>query len=312
MTVLSWAAVAACALAIVLVVAVLLVPQAPRVDISRLDPGARPAPRGWSHVTTDAGRLGDQVLRRLGRREALVAVLERAGVHRPPAQVLGTVVGGAVAGNVLGAVLGGPLGAVALTPPVPLGVVVVLRTRTRGRRAAFADQLEDTLRLMSSSMRAGHSVPRALEAVSSEAGAPTAEEFVRVLNEVRVGRDLVLALDEVSERMGSEDFAWVAQAVAVHREVGGNLAEVLDRVGVTIRDRAHLRRQARALSAEGRISAIVLLAMPVVIGGGLQVTSPEYMGRLTGSSTGVAMLAVAGLLLVVGAVWVRQVVTVRF
>ena len=184
--------------------------------------------------------------------------------------------------------------------------------RTTRRRAAFADQLEDTLRLLSSSLRAGHSVLRALEAVAHEASAPTSEEFGRVLNEVRVGRDLVAALDEVAERMGSQDFSWVAQAVAVHREVGGNLAVVLDRTGVTIRDRAHLRRQASVLSAEGRFSGIVLLAMPVLLGAGLQLTAPDYLGRLTGSSTGMALLAVAGVLMVVGAVWVRRVVTVRF
>jgi tight adherence protein B len=312
MTALTWAGVGACALAVALVVSVLMAPRQPRVDITRLDPAARPAPRGWSGVAIDAGRLGDRVLRRLGRREALAAVLEQAGVHRTPAQLLGVVVGGAVAGNVLGGLAGGPLGAVALTALVPLAVVLTLRVRTSRRRAAFADQLDDTLRLMSSSMRAGHSVLRALEAVSHEAEEPTSEEFVRVLNEVRVGRDLVVALEEVAARMGSEDFSWVAQAVAIHREVGGNLAEVLDRVGVTIRDRTQLRRQARALSAEGRVSAVVLLAMPVVIGVGLQLTSPEYMSRLTGSGTGVMMLATAGLLMVVGAVWVRRVVTVRF
>ncbi|MBB3676185.1 type II secretion system F family protein [Modestobacter versicolor] len=312
MTALVWAGVGACALAVALAAAVVLVPRAPHVDISRLDPAARPAPRGLSGVAVDAGRLGDQVLRRLGRRQALLGVLERAGVHRSPAQVLGAVVGGAVLGNLLGGVVGGPLGAVVLTPLAPLAVVLTLRVRTTRRRAAFGDQLDDTLRLMSSSMRAGHSVLRALEAVSHEADAPTAEEFSRVLNEVRVGRDLVVALDEVAERMGSEDFSWVAQAVSIHREVGGNLAEVLDRVGITIRDRSQLRRQARALSAEGRVSGVVLLAMPFVLGAGLQLTSPEYMGRLTGSSTGVLMLATAGVLMVVGAVWVRRVVTVRF
>jgi tight adherence protein B len=312
MTALTWAAVGACTVAVALVVGLLLAPRPVRIDIARLDPGARPAPRGLSSVAVDAGRLGDQVLRRLGRREALIAVLEQAGVHRPPTHVLGIVVGGAIAGNVIGALAGGPVGAVLLTPLVPLGVVLTLRVRTRRRRAAFADQLDDTLRLMSSSMRAGHSVLRALEAVAQETDAPTSEELVRVLNEVRVGRDLVVALDEVAERMGSEDFSWAAQAVAIHREVGGNLAEVLDRVGVTIRDRTQLRRQARALSSEGRLSAIVLLAMPVFIGAGLQVASPQYMGRLTGSATGVGMLATAGLLLIAGAVWVRRVVTVRF
>jgi tight adherence protein B len=190
--------------------------------------------------------------------------------------------------------------------------VLALRVRISKRRAAFADQLDDTLRLMSSSMRAGHSVLRALEAVSHEADAPTSEEFSRVLNEVRVGRDLVAALDEVADRMASTDFSWVAQAVSIHREVGGNLADVLNRVGVTIRDRTQLRGQARALSAEGRLSAVVLLAMPFVIGGALQLTSPDYVHRLTDSGTGLSMLVIAGLLMIVGAVWVRRVVTVRF
>lgn len=312
MTPLIWSAVGALALALALVAAVLLAPKPVRVDITRLDPTAPPAPRGLGGVRVDAGRLGDRVLRRLGRRQALLDVLERAAVHRSPAQVFWVVVGGAVLGNVLGGSLGGPLGAVVLTPLVPLAVALFLRVRIGRRRAAFGDQLDDTLRLMASSMRAGHSVLRALEAVSHEAEAPTSEEFSRVLNEVRVGRDVVPALDEVAARMGSEDFSWVAQAVAIHREVGGNLSDVLNRIGVTIRDRAQLRGQARALSAEGRLSAIVLLAMPFVIGLALQLTVPDYTSRLTGSGTGMAMLATAGVLMVVGAVWVRRVVTVRF
>jgi tight adherence protein B len=311
-TPLLWAGVGACALSVAVLVSLLLAPRVEHVDITRLDPTARPAARGLSGVASDAGRLGDQVLRRLGRRRALLVVLERAGVHRTPAQVLGVVVGGAVLGNVLGGSLGGPIGAVVLTPLVPVGVVLTLRIRTRRRRGAFADQLDDTLRLMASSLRAGHSVLRAMDAVSHEAQAPTAEEFTRVLNEVRVGRDLIAALDEVAERMGSEDFSWVSQAVGIHREVGGNLAEVLDRVGVTIRDRSQLRRQARALSAEGRLSAVILLAMPIVLGIVLRFASPDYMSRLTSSGTGVTMLAGAGVLMLIGAVWLRSIVTVRF
>jgi tight adherence protein B len=312
MDTLTWAGVGACALAVALLITLLLLPRRPRVDITRLDPAARPAPRGWSGVADGAGRVGDRVLHRLGRREALAAVLERADVRHTPAQVLAVTVLGAVAGNVLGAACAGLLGGVLLTPVVPLALVVTLRVRTRRRRAAFDQQLDDTLRLISSSMRAGHSVLRALEAVSHDGAAPTSEEFARVLNEVRVGRDVVLALEEVGERMGNVDFAWVAQAVALHREAGGNLAEVLDRVGATVRDRSQLRRQARVLSAEGRISATVLLALPPVFGLGLQVVAPDYLGRLTDDTTGLGMLAVAGLLMVIGAVWVRSVVTVRF
>jgi tight adherence protein B len=219
---------------------------------------------------------------------------------------------GAVVALVLGGAAAGPLAGLLLALLVPLAVLMTLRVRAARRRAAFADQLDDTLRLMAASLRAGLSVQRALEAVSQDAEAPTSDEFSRVLNEVRVGRDLVAALDEVGERTASADFSWVAQAVAIHREVGGNLAEVLDRVGTTIRDRAELRRQARTLSAEGRTTAIVLLTLPMVVGGALQVLSPGYMGRLTGSSTGLVMLAIAGVLMVVGAVWVRRVVTVKF
>jgi tight adherence protein B len=312
MDMLTWAGVAACALAVAIVAALVLMPRRPRVEITRLDPSARPAPRGWARVAADGGRLGEGVLRRLGRRAALTAALERADVRRSPAQVLGMMAVGAVAAVVLGGAAAGPFAGLLLALLVPLAVLMTLRLRAERRRTAFADQLDDTLRLMAASLRAGLSVQRALESVAQDAEAPTSDEFSRVLNEIRVGRDLVEALEEVGERTASADFSWVAQAVAIHREVGGNLAEVLDRVGTTIRDRTELRRQARTLSAEGRTTAIVLLALPVVIGGGLQVLSPGYMGRLTGSSTGLVMLAIAGLLMVVGGVWVRRVVTVTF
>ncbi|MCZ2847125.1 type II secretion system F family protein [Modestobacter sp. VKM Ac-2978] len=312
MSPLVWAGVAACALALALLVGLVVVPRRPRVEITRLDPTAAPALRGRSALTAAANRLGDQSLRRLGRRDALVASLERAGVHRSPAQVFGGTVAGALLGDLVGGLLWGLLGGLVLALAVPLAVLVTLEVRSRRRRSAFAEQLDDTLRLMASSLRAGHSVLRALEAVSHDGAAPTAEEFSRVLNEVRVGRDVVLALEEVAERMRSDDFGWIAQAVAIHREVGGNLAEVLDRVGATIRDRGQLRRQAQALSAEGRASAAVLLALPVVVGGAMHLVSPTYIGRLLDGATGLVMLATAGVLMVVGAVWVRRVVTVTF
>ncbi|MCZ2804471.1 type II secretion system F family protein [Modestobacter sp. VKM Ac-2983] len=312
MSPLVWSGVAACALALALLVALVAVPRRPRVEITRLDPTAAPALRGRSAVAAAASRLGDRALRQLRRRDALAAALERAGVHRTPAQVVGGTVVGALLGGLGGGLVGGLPGGLLLAPAAPLAVVLALQVRSRRRRSAFAEQLDDTLRLMASSLRAGHSVLRALEAVSHDGAAPTAEEFSRVLNEVRVGRDVVAALDEVAERMRSDDFGWIAQAVAIHREVGGNLAEVLDRVGATIRDRGQLRRQAQALSAEGRASAVVLLALPVVVGGAMHLVSPTYIGRLLDGPTGLAMLGTAVVLMVVGAVWVRRVVTVTF
>jgi tight adherence protein B len=127
-----------------------------------------------------------------------------------------------------------------------------------------------------------------------------------------VGRDLGGALAETAARMDSEDFAWVSQAIAINREAGGNLAEVLDRVGQTIRERNQIQRQVQSLSAEGRLSAYVLIALPVAVIGFLSVTNPSYLAKFTDSITGYALMLAALLLLVIGAVWMRKVVTFKF
>ena len=187
-----------------------------------------------------------------------------------------------------------------------------MRFRISRRQAAFADQLDDSLQLMASSLRAGHSLLRSVDSVSHEAEAPTSEEFARIVNETRVGRDLNEALDEVAERMGSEDFVWVAQAIAIHREVGGNLAEVLDAVGHTIRERNQIRRQVKTLAAEGKLSALVLMVLPFGVGGFLLVASPGYMTKFTDSLIGCGLLVVGAVLLVVGGLWLRKTVQVKF
>jgi tight adherence protein B len=215
------------------------------------------------------------------------------------AGALGTVVGGIVVGLLL----------VLLTP---LAARMLVGFRAKRRRAAFADQLDDSLQLLASSLRAGHSLLRALDALSHEAEEPTATEFARIVNETRVGRDLSDALDELATRMGSDDFTWVAQAIAIHREVGGNLAEVLDAVGNTIRERNAIRRQVKALAAEGKLSAIVLMALPFGIGGFIALTNPGYIARFTESGLGWGMLVIAVLLLVGGGFWLKKMVSIKF
>ena len=102
------------------------------------------------------------------------------------------------------------------------------------------------------------------------------EELARVVNETRLGRNLADSLAVMAQRMQSDDFEWVAQAIAINQETGGNLAEVLDQVGKTIRERNEIRRQVKALSAEGRLSAIVLVALPIVIFLVLLIVQPTY------------------------------------
>jgi tight adherence protein B len=202
-----------------------------------------------------------------------------------------------------------PIGLVAFTV---LGARFLLERRISKRRLAFADQLDDTLSLVASGLRAGHSLPRAMDAVSQEAESPTAEEFARILNQHRLGRDLGEAIGLSAARMQSDDLAWVSQAVAIHREVGGNLSEVLDHVGETIRERSQVRRQVATLSAEGRMSANVLIALPVLIAVVLAVISPGYLTAFLTTPLGWAMIAGGLVLFAIGIVWLRAVVRVRF
>jgi tight adherence protein B len=296
-----------------LLLALVVLPAGPRrVPLSRLDPAvARPA-SALAGASAAAGAAVERVLARRGLAARGTAALERAGVATALPDVvllvgLGTVVLGA-----LGLLLGGVLLALLFAALVPLGTRVLLGLRRGRRQAAFADQLDDSLQLMASSLRAGHSLLRAVDSVSQEAAAPTAEEFARIVNETRVGRDLGDALDEVAERMASDDFRWVAQAIGIHREVGGNLAEVLDTVGHTIRERNAIRRQVKALSAEGKLSAVVLMALPFGIVAFLLVTNPAYLAGFTEGLAGYVMIATVVVLLTVGGLWLKKTVAIRF
>nr|WP_204261325.1 type II secretion system F family protein [Blastococcus saxobsidens] len=296
-----------------LVVALVVLPSGPaRVPLSRLDPSLAPPTSALAGAGAAAEAAVEKVLRGRGRLASGAAALERAGMSMTLPNFVLAVGLSTVAGALLGGFLGGPLLALLLVVLVPVGAKLLLGFRAGRRQAAFADQLDDSLQLMASSLRAGHSLLRAVDSVSHEAEAPTSEEFARIVNETRVGRDLNDALDEVAERMGSDDFTWVAQAIAIHREVGGNLAEVLDAVGNTIRERNAIRRQVKALSAEGKLSAIVLMALPFGVTGFLSVSNPEYLAKFTESLVGYGLLGGAGLMLLVGGLWLKKTVAITF
>jgi tight adherence protein B len=305
-------AAAAVGLSVLVLVLLLALPRRAGVPLSRLDPTAADEGSRLARAGLDTSAVAGRLLRRLGRADSLASALERAGIRRSAPDVLVLAAAGALVVAVLGALLGGPLLAVLGLLVCPAATVLLVKQRTTRRQTAFADQLDDALHLMGSSLRAGQSLVRAIDAVSRDTEAPVSEEFARVVNETRVGRDLTSALAEVADRTASPDFAWVVQAIAIHREVGGNLVEVLDQVGVTIRERSQLRRQVASLSAEGRLSAVVLMAMPFVVFGLLLATAPTYVAPLTGTTTGLVLLGASGLLMVVGGFWMRATVRVPF
>jgi tight adherence protein B len=188
---------------------------------------------------------------------------------------------------------------------------LVLRLLARRRARQFELQLPDVLTLISSSLSTGFSLAQAIDGITRDASEPAAKEFSRTLAETRIGVDLEDALERTAERMDSENLAWTTMAVRIQRRVGGNLADVMRTTARTLRDRETLRRQVRALSADGRMSASILTVLPILITGYMCVLNRAYMAQLWQRTIGVVLLALAGVLLVAGTFWMRRIVNVK-
>jgi tight adherence protein B len=268
-------------------------------------------------TTSLLSRLGSAVQTRMRARAAeresgLARALDAAGVALKVGEfvVLTTLL--AMAGVAVGLLLGNLVLAALLGASV-LGMTRLwLRSKADARRKQFTEQLEGTLQLIAGSLRAGYGVNQAINTVANEAEEPTAGEFSRVVAETRLGRDLDDSLAALADRMQNVDFEWVIDAIAIQRSVGGDLAEVLDTVGRTIRDRNHIRRQVQALSAEGRMSAFVLISLPFAIAGLISVTNPEYLSELTTTTVGRVILLVCAVLMGIGIAWIRKIVRIVF
>lgn len=257
-----------------------------------------------------ATSLVDVLLRRRGGDFA--RNLDLAGIRMRP-QDFGFLV--AVSGVVIAALallLGAGWFSVLFVGLAPLGAMLLVKVRIQRRRTAFATQLDGTLQLMASSLRAGYSMMQSLASVAKQSEEPTSSELGRVVNESRVGRPVVESLEDAAGRMASDDFLWAVQAIAINREVGGSLAEVLDGVAGTIRERGQIRRHVAALSAEGRLSAIILMVLPLIVGGFLVAINPTYMLPLVQTGIGIALLVLCGILFLVGGIWISRVVQVKF
>lgn len=290
----------------------ILAPRPAQLSWRRRRQDVEPEPSALGRAAEALTGLVDAIIGRSSRAGSGAELLEEAGIHRrwqefAALMLIGTVVAGAV-----GLLLQGIVLALLLAAAVPVLTRVWIGVRIRARQRKFADQLEDSLQLLASSLRAGHSMLQALNSVAREAEQPTSEEFSRIINQTRVGREVVDALTETAARMESDDFSWVTQAIAINREVGGNLAEVLDAVGATIRERNQIRRQVKALAAEGQMSAYVLMALPAGIAAFLAITNPSYLAPLTSSLIGYCMIGVSVLLFIVGGLWLRKVISIKF
>ncbi|WP_372733346.1 type II secretion system F family protein [Nocardioides sp.] len=183
--------------------------------------------------------------------------------------------------------------------------------RRSRRRKAFNSGLPDTLQLMSGSLMAGLSLAQSIDTIVREGAEPIAGEFRRVLVETRLGVSLEDAMEGVGARFESRDFEWVVMAIKIQRQVGGNLAELLDTVAATMREREYVRRQVAALAAEGKLSAWVLGGLPPLFMCYLLLTNYDYVIVMFQEPLGWAMLTGAALILAVGVFWMSRLVKVE-
>ncbi|WKN50028.1 type II secretion system F family protein [Nocardioides sp. Arc9.136] len=192
-----------------------------------------------------------------------------------------------------------------------LGPWLYLGVRRARRRKAFNALLPDTLQLMSGSLAAGLSLAQSVDTIVREGADPVATEFKRVLVETRLGVPLEDALEGVAKRFESKDFEWVVMAIKIQRQVGGNLAELLDTVAATMREREYLRRQVAALAAEGKLSAWVLGCLPPLFMLYLFFTQRDYVSVMFTDPLGILMLVGAVVVLGVGVFWMSKLVKVE-
>jgi tight adherence protein B len=267
---------------------------------------------GSSEWAGKATAMAETLVRRGNLEEAFLDRLEAAGLNMRVAEFVLISLGSAFIPPLLALIITRNLLVAAVV--VLLGTVaplLYLSVRASRRQAKFEEQLPSTLQLLAGALQAGHSLQQAVDTVVHEAGDPISGEFQRVLTEARLGRPLEEAFEAMANRTNSIDFKWTVMAIRLQRQVGGNLAEVLSTVSQTIRDRYSLKRQVKALSAEGRLSSLILSILPVVMFLALLLLNPVFLRPLFTSTIGIMMLVTAAVLMVLGVFWLKKITEIK-
>jgi len=267
--------------------------------------------RSVSQVTQRLTAATERFLDRRGQRQRLATALEVADISLRTGEYILLAAAATVLAALSGFAIGGAIGLLAGLVAGPLCSWLLVRSMADRRRAQFAELLPDNLQLLTSTLRSGYGLLQALTTLGREATEPARSEFRRVLLEVRVGRDPGDSLRALADRMGSDDFDWVVGAIDINREVGGDLAMIIDNVGETIRERQRLKRQVKTLSAEGRLSGYVLTALPLVLAMAMAVINPGYLAELR-SGFGPVLVVGGAVLLVIGWIWIRRLTRLTF
>ncbi|MFQ5522470.1 MAG: type II secretion system F family protein [Acidimicrobiia bacterium] len=256
-------------------------------------------------------QAAEEEVRKRGLLAGVNSTLEQANIPMTAGEAVLGMLGLAAFGGIFAAIFNGIVWGGITFGGLILFFVAVIRFAGSREKRKFEKQLPDTLTLMSTSIRAGYSMLQAVEAVASEAPNPTAREFGRAIAEARLGMSVSDALNGIAHRVQSQDFEWAVMAIEIQREVGGNLAEVLQTVADTMRARNRLAGEIRALTAEGRISALVLGALPFLMFLFLWTSNRSYLQPLLDSSFGRLAIGVGVLLMAAGVWWLRKIVDIK-
>ena len=280
------------------------------------DPAERAVPRGEqmlaeTRLVQDMAEFTGRIAERVGLLNRVEEKLEQADLPIRPTEAI-FFYGIGVFVVLLGALLlvGFPSGLV-VALFAAIGPVVFLELRRKRRLRKFETQLPDVLTLLAGSMRAGFSFAQGLEAVAEEAPEPSGRELQRCFTESRLGRPIEDSMEDSANRMHSVDLMWAVMAIRIQREVGGNLAELLDTVATTMTERERLKHEMLALTAEGRLSAWILGVFPPGFALVLYGIQPDYMKVLFQNGIGVIAVIVSAVMAGIGFLWLRRMMQIE-
>ena len=254
----------------------------------------------------------DKILRSVSAADRLAYSLQRADLRLTVTEFLlvwlltiaaAVALGNVISGHWAPAIMAGVFGA--LLPHV------FVRSRQAARLNAFNHQLGTVVMQLAGSLRAGYGLLQALDFVAHESPPPAGPEFAQVVRDVKLGRTTMAALDDLSGRIGSEDLMLIVTAIRIQHETGGNLAEILETAGETIRERVRIKGEVRSLTAQQRISGYVLAGLPIFVFFILMLLNPNYESRLFAPGPTLCIPACALLSMFVGFLAIRRIVAIE-
>ncbi len=192
-----------------------------------------------------------------------------------------------------------------------LAPLFILNSKISKRLKTINSQLGDTIAVLSNSLKAGHSFFQAVDSVSRELTGPVADEFAKLQKEISLGVNTETALENMVNRVGSDDLELMVTAVLIQRQIGGNLAEILDNISETIRQRIRAKGEIRTLTAQGRMSGWIIALLPFFLAIVISMISPEHIRTLITSPLGILMIITALLMELLGIVFIRKIINIE-